>query len=150
VDPSELEAARTQGAVLVDVAPSVDYVRGHIPGAWLVSRTSRDVAMTALPSTAHYIVTSGDGVLASFFAPELAATTGARVSVLTGGTDAWRATGRAFRSGGEHLTMHPIDVYKRPYEGTDIDARAMQAYLDWEYGLVAQLERDGTHGFHVI
>ena len=46
--------------------------------------------------------------------------------------------------------MSPIDVYKRPYEGTDIDAQAMQAYLEWEYGLVAQLERDGTHGFHVI
>jgi hypothetical protein len=27
---------------------------------------------------------------------------------------------------------------------------SLQAYLDWEYGLVAQLERDGTHGFHVI
>ena len=150
VEPSELEAERTRGAVLVDVAPSVEYLRGHIPGAWLVSRTSRDIAMAALPSAAHYIITSGDGVLASFFAPELAATTGARVSVLTGGTVAWTSTGRALRSGGERLTMSPIDVYKRPYEGTDNDAQAMQAYLDWEYGLVAQLERDGTHGFHVI
>jgi hypothetical protein len=26
----------------------------------------------------------------------------------------------------------------------------MQAYLDWEFGLVQQLERDGTHGFYVI
>jgi hypothetical protein len=26
----------------------------------------------------------------------------------------------------------------------------MNAYLEWEYGLVAQLERDGTHGFRVI
>jgi hypothetical protein len=24
---------------------------------------------------------------------------------------------------------------------------AMQAYLDWEFGLIAQLERDGTHHF---
>ena len=32
--------------------------------------------------------------------------------------------------------------YKRPYEGTDNPREAMQAYLDWEYGLVAQLERD--------
>jgi rhodanese-related sulfurtransferase len=40
--------------------------------------------------------------------------------------------------------------YKRPYEGTDNQAEKMQAYLDWEYGLVAQLERDGTHGFYVI
>jgi hypothetical protein len=26
----------------------------------------------------------------------------------------------------------------------------MQAYLDWEYGLVEQLWRDATHGFFVI
>ena len=44
----------------------------------------------------------------------------------------------------------PEGRYKRPYEGTDNKAAAMQAYLDWEYGLVAQLERDGTHGFFVI
>jgi rhodanese-related sulfurtransferase len=40
--------------------------------------------------------------------------------------------------------------YRRPYEGTDNPAAAMQAYLDWEYGLVDQLARDGTHGFFVI
>ena len=27
---------------------------------------------------------------------------------------------------------------------------AMQAYLDWEFGLVEQLRRDGTHHFQVI
>jgi hypothetical protein len=43
-----------------------------------------------------------------------------------------------------------VDVYQRPYEGTGVDPTAMQAYLDWEYGLVAQLERDGTHGFTVL
>ena len=43
-----------------------------------------------------------------------------------------------------------VDVYRRPYEGTGVDPGAMQAYLDWEYGLVAQLERDGTHGFAVL
>lgn len=44
----------------------------------------------------------------------------------------------------------PEGRYKRPYEGTDNAAAAMQAYLDWEYGLVEQLRRDGTHGFTVI
>jgi len=43
-----------------------------------------------------------------------------------------------------------VGRYRRPYEGTDNPAAAMQAYLEWEYGLVAQLERDGTHGFFVI
>jgi len=31
-----------------------------------------------------------------------------------------------------------------------VPASAMQAYLDWEFGLVAQLERDGTHFFEPI
>ena len=44
----------------------------------------------------------------------------------------------------------PEGRYKRPYEGTDNAAAAMQAYLDWEYGLVEQLRRDGTHGFYTI
>ncbi|MYL99459.1 thiosulfate sulfurtransferase [Novosphingobium sp. FGD1] len=44
----------------------------------------------------------------------------------------------------------PGGRYKRPYEGTDNPQAAMQAYLDWEYGLVAQLARDRTHGFFVI
>jgi len=44
----------------------------------------------------------------------------------------------------------PAHRYRRPYEGTDVAEGAMQAYLDWEYGLVEQLRRDGTHGFYVI
>ena len=44
----------------------------------------------------------------------------------------------------------PDGRYRRPYEGTDNPATAMQAYLDWEYGLVDQLARDGTHGFTVL
>jgi hypothetical protein len=40
--------------------------------------------------------------------------------------------------------------YKRPYEGTDNQDSAMRAYIEWELGLVAQLSRDGTHGFFVI
>lgn len=42
------------------------------------------------------------------------------------------------------------DVYRRPYVGTDASKEAMRAYLDWEYGLVAQLARDASHGFFVI
>jgi hypothetical protein len=32
--------------------------------------------------------------------------------------------------------------YRRPFEGTEASRDAMQAYLDWEYGLVEQLKRD--------
>lgn len=44
----------------------------------------------------------------------------------------------------------PSQRYRRPYEGTAASRDAMQAYLDWEYGLVEQLRRDDSHGFFVI
>lgn len=53
-------------------------------------------------------------------------------------------------SDGAPAPRGPEGRYKRPYEGTDNAAAAMQAYLDWEFGLVEQLRRDGTHGFYVI
>lgn len=56
------------------------------------------------------------------------------------GWDVWVLDGASART----------DRYRRPYEGTDNPRGAMQGYLDWEYGLVDQLGRDGTHGFHVI
>jgi len=44
----------------------------------------------------------------------------------------------------------PAHRYRRPYEGIEVSTAAMQAYLDWEFGLVEQLRRDATHGFFVI
>jgi len=48
------------------------------------------------------------------------------------------------------LASPRIDRYRRPYEASDNPSQAMQAYLDWELGLVEQLRRDGTHHFKVI
>ena len=57
-----------------------------------------------------------------------------------------------FSETGAPAASHSVGAqrYRRPYEGTDASVEAMQAYLDWEFGLVAQLARDGTHHFRVI
>ena len=70
--------------------------------------------------------------------------------MLDGGTSAWIAAGLPVEQGETRLATPRTDRYRRPYEGTDAPAEAMQAYLDWEFGLVAQLGRDGTHHFEVI
>jgi 3-mercaptopyruvate sulfurtransferase SseA len=70
--------------------------------------------------------------------------------VLEGGTAAWIAAGYPLETGLTRAANPPTDVYRRPYEGADHAPEAKQAYLDWEFGLVDQLERDGTHGFFVI
>ncbi len=93
-------------------------------------------------------MTSADGMLARFAAAGVPA--GTEVLVLAGGTTGWARSGRPLDSGPAAMLSPVIDVYRRPCEGTGVDTGAMQAYLDWEYGLVAQLERDGTHGFRVL
>jgi cephalosporin hydroxylase len=69
---------------------------------------------------------------------------------LAGGTQAWQAAGESLVANDTGVVSERTDRYRRPYEGTNNPREAMQGYLDWEFGLVEQLGRDGTHGFHVI
>jgi rhodanese-related sulfurtransferase len=154
--PDELAALLAEpanGTLVIDVTSSANHVKAHIPGAhWLVrSRLSQGADdLRALPDARRYVITCGTNALAPFVAPEIAALTGKPVHVLEGGTTAWIAAGLPTESGDQRLASPRIDRYRRPYEGTDNAREAMNAYLEWEYGLVAQLDRDGTHGFFVI
>jgi rhodanese-related sulfurtransferase len=151
IAPAELAALlQSHGTVVLDFTASVNYVKRHIAGAWFVIRSELEKALHKLPQAQRYVVTSGRSLLARFAAPELAALTGKPVQVLNGGTAAWVEAGLPVESGETRMASARIDRYRRPYEGTDNARDAMSAYLEWELGLVAQLARDGTHGFRVI
>ncbi|ABO57784.1 Rhodanese domain protein [Burkholderia vietnamiensis G4] len=137
---------------IVDVTTSANYVKRHIPGAWFVVRAQLRDALRAIPSAQRYVFTCGSSLLARFAADDARALlpASAPISVLTGGTAAWIDAGLPLKHGDTHLASPRVDRYRRPYEGTDNASAAMQAYLDWEYGLVEQLKRDGTHHFRVI
>jgi hypothetical protein len=122
-------------------------VAGHLPGAWFVVRANLGKALDRLPAGRRLVLTSCDGILARYAAADL---TVRPVAVLAGGTAAWKAAGLPVETGLDRSVEDVDDVYKRPYEGTDNASAAMQAYLDWEFGLVEQLARDGTHGFQVL
>jgi hypothetical protein len=107
-------------------------------------------AVPQFPTSGRLVLTSCDGTLAHYAAADLAKLTDRPVALLAGGTHAWEAAGLPMERGVPRSVEAVDDVYKRPYEGTDNAAAAMQAYLDWEFGLVAQLARDGTHGFRVL
>ncbi|MES2072042.1 MAG: rhodanese-like domain-containing protein [Pseudomonadota bacterium] len=140
--------------VVVDLATSAQFVQRRIPGAWFALRSELGAALQQLPPARRYVLTSPDGLLARLALPEFQALSAVEVLVLEGGTDAWAAgrhpTEHAGSAASAQFASPRTDRYRRPYEGTDNPAAAMQAYLDWEYGLVAQLGRDGTHGFFVI
>ncbi len=133
--------------VVVDVSKLAGYRRGHVPGASYLLRSRIGEDVENLPRASRYALTCPDGSLSAFAAPELAAATGSAVWVLEGGIDAWSRAGFELETGETRLASPPIDRYRRPYEGTDASDEAMQAYLDWEFGLIEQLGRDGTHHF---
>jgi rhodanese-related sulfurtransferase len=130
-----------------DVRDSEEYAAGHLkgfrhyPGGQLV----QEIDMAAPVRGARILLTDDRGVRADMTASWLAQM-GFEAYVLEDGYDA------ALEVGPPQVLSKPDPShrYRRPYEGTDVSASAMQAYLDWEYGLVEQLRRDGTHGFFVI
>ncbi|WPH12681.1 rhodanese-related sulfurtransferase [Variovorax paradoxus] len=159
ISPTELATLLKQqiGTAVIDVTTSANYVKRHIPGAWYAIRAQLAGAIDAvIPASQRYVLTCGSSLLARYAAADLRLLLDARgqrdaeVLVLAGGNAAWFAEGLDAESGETRLATPRTDRYRRPYEGTDAPAEAMQAYLDWEFGLVAQLARDGTHHFSVI
>jgi rhodanese-related sulfurtransferase len=136
--------------IVVDFSTHANYVKGHIPGSWYALRSLLQDALSKLPKVDRYVLTSSPSELSIFAAQEFKALTDAEVLILDGGNTAWVNAGLELEKGPSHLASPPLDRYKRPYEGTNVDPVAMQAYLDWEFGLVEQLGKDGTHHFWVL
>jgi rhodanese-related sulfurtransferase len=130
-----------------DVRDAEEYAAGHIagfrhyPGGQLV----QEIDIAAPVRGARIVLTDNFGIRADMTASWLAQM-GWEAYALDGGYD------------GELEVKPPVVLprpdpahrYPRPYEGTNASLAKMQAYLDWEFGLVEQLRRDGTHGFFVI
>ncbi|MFZ6774837.1 rhodanese-related sulfurtransferase [Undibacterium sp. SXout7W] len=144
-------ADASEEVAVLDFTSGVNYQKRHIPGAWFALRSELPAVLAMLPKgVQRYVLTCGSSLLARYAAADLGILTDLPIHVLNGGTSAWAEAGLPVESGATRLASPLIDRYRRPYEGTDNRAEAMQAYLDWEFGLVDQLGRDGTHGFHVI
>jgi rhodanese-related sulfurtransferase len=146
-DAIALQAQRHRTLYRFDVRTGEEYAAGHLPGFrhYPGGQLVQEIDMAAPVRGARILLTDDRGVRADMTASWLAQM-GWETYVLDGGYD------------GALEVAPPVDLpkpdpshrYRRPYEGTDVDTNAMQAYLDWEYGLVEQLRRDATHGFFVI
>lgn len=136
-------------ATIIDLARSPSYRKGHIPGAWFASGPELARDLRAVGGNGPIVLTSPDGEIAAMNLEHVQDSVLRQVLYLVGGTAAWVAAGQPLETECRWLSQ-PIDVYKRPYEGTTNARKDMQAYLDWEYGLVAQLANDGVSCFHVV
>jgi rhodanese-related sulfurtransferase len=135
-------------AAVVDLAPSLAYEAGHIPGAWFAVRARLPGSLENVPTAPTLVLTSPDGVLANLAAAELGQTKFAEIRVLDGGTAAWRAGGLPLARDREAMADTPNDCWRRPYDPYAGEG-ARERYLRWEIDLVHQIEREGDLGFRV-
>jgi rhodanese-related sulfurtransferase len=136
IAPGDVPARLAAGAVLIDLSPSMAYRAAHIRGA----RWSIRPRLAALdPGAATQILLAArDPRIAAAAALDLA---GRTALLISGDPEDWRAAG--------------LDVIASPEVPPDADCidylffvhdrhhgnlAAAQAYLDWETGLVAQLD----------
>lgn len=142
------EQLETPGEVaLLDIATSREYIRSHIPGAhWIIrSRLAQDISR--IPTSKKYVITSPDDVMAHLSAQELQALRGGTpVSVLKGGTAAWKKAGYAAEKSMTAPASAVEDVWLKPYEYESKNGpeTAMREYLDWEVALTEAVEKDGS------
>jgi rhodanese-related sulfurtransferase len=150
IGAAELAALQAQsGRTLYrfDVRSEEEYAAGHLAGFrhYAGGQLVQEIDMAAPVRGARIVLTDDKNIRADMTASWLAQMAW-EVYVLEGGYDG------ALEVGPPQAIPKPDPShrYRRPYEGTNVKESAMQAYLDWEYGLVEQLRRDGTHGFFVI
>ncbi|KAL7917146.1 Rhodanese-like protein [Trichoderma austrokoningii] len=136
-------------ATIVDLARSPTYCKGHIPGAWFASGPELARDLNTISGAGPIVLTSPDGNVAAMNVEYARHTVPRRVLYLVGGTTAWAAVGLPLETEPRWLSQ-PIDVYKRPYEGTSNAREDMQGYIDWEHQLIAQVANDGVACFHVV
>jgi rhodanese-related sulfurtransferase len=150
IDAADLHQLVDRGAVTVlDLDTSIAHKAGHIPGSRFAIRSRLADSLASIGGDGPLVLTSADGTLATFAAAEIAGRNDRPVRVLAGGTAAWRVAKLPLVSDATE-PVHPFeDLWLTPYYAKDRFA-AFREYLDWEIGLVAQLERDGTSRFRVF
>jgi len=139
LSPRELE--KKGNVLLLDFGTSLQYRKGHVPGAAFAIR-SRLAGHLEEFRTRSVVCTSPDGLLARFAAADLAGLLGREVPALEGGTEAWRAADLPMESGDTRMLEPPEDVYYKPYDHAAQIEAAMQDYLQWEVALLEKIRRD--------
>ncbi|NKC29922.1 rhodanese-like domain-containing protein [Falsiroseomonas selenitidurans] len=144
----EVAALHRDGPVVVDLARSLAFRAGHIPGAIWGVRTRLALLLPLLAPGRPVVVTAPSEELAALGAAELAGLGVAPVAVLEGGNAAFVAAGGTLAA---DRTNPPdeacVDAWLRPYDRNAGVEAAMREYLAWEIDLVHAVERDGDAPF---
>ena len=144
---------QTKKVTVIDVADSLSYKRGHIPGAWFAIRSRLQESLKTLPPSSSFVVTGNDSALVALTARDLTLISGRPVSILEGGNAAWRKANLPLTQGLENLATNTDDIFRQPFLWGQFEPmspefkQAANAYFAWELQLPEQLERAKESNF---
>ncbi|MFW8564875.1 rhodanese-like domain-containing protein [Orrella sp. 11846] len=143
IDAAELKNLQNNDApiVIFDLANSLTYRDGHIPGAIFVMRQRLQKELGALPDHTELILTSPDGELANWAFEDLTPSWKKHTRVLKGGTQAWIASGQTLHANRDSIPEPCDDVYYGPYQVSD-RIQGMRDYLKWEIDLFEDIRHE--------
>ena len=91
--------------IAVDIRTSVQYRRGHVPGAWFLTRARMDEDYLHLPSATDIVLIADEPDYTALVITDLESR-GRRVWLLEGAMNAWRRSGREATHCGRHALKH--------------------------------------------
>lgn len=149
-----------QEAVILDVGPSIDYLRAHLPQSLYANASALEIARqvhaTATRQGKRLVVTSPDGLQARLVARDVISDSAARPSAeqlplwLEGGVAGWQAQGLPVESGiAAHAQLTPfLDDWGSIMRVADADRIPVwDRYLKWERGLAPRIKNDPSVRF---
>ncbi|MEC5319204.1 rhodanese-like domain-containing protein [Brenneria populi subsp. brevivirga] len=146
ISPQQLNRLlEQQAAQVIDIDNSLRFIRQHIIGARFIAPHRLTEWLPKLADERRqWVLTSRDGVLANLVAGELQRHAIGSIT-LAGGNQAWFAAGLPTESGDDAVLTAEEDQRLSGYNISDPARRdrLFRDYLDWETGLVQQLERPG-------
>ncbi len=147
VSAAELDARRRRGDVAVlDLRSSAAFRAGHVPGARWTIRPR----IAHRPGPGPCVLVADTAEIAALGALDLADAGQGEISVLDGGLDAWRAAGLAVDATPDvPADDERIDFVAFTHGRHEGDADASRRYLEWEIGLVGQLDEQERAVFRV-
>jgi rhodanese-related sulfurtransferase len=151
ISPKALADALQDGtAVAVDVDHSMDYRRGHLPGARWAIRPRLHERIVDLPADKRLVLYSEHETRARLAAIDLMELTDLPMAVLEGGRQAWRQAGLPLEASPQTPPDSDcIDFLFFVHDRHLGNQQAMRDYLSWEEALPAQIKADGDAKFEV-
>ncbi|WP_454689152.1 rhodanese-like domain-containing protein [Achromobacter aloeverae] len=139
IDAAKLRELRDQGALLIDVRPSMDYRKQHIEGArWSI----RELASALdVGDCRHVVLLTDDERVAELYAKDLRVPQGATLSIAAGDAASWKAAGLPLVATPDTPSdAECIDFLFFVHDRHSGNKAAAMKYLEWETNLVNQID----------